>query len=251
MKKSLSIVLVLLLLAFGFSAMAEGANITDNFNDLNTAFDKSAGWQVDKSDAAVGSMINKCGNNEIQYVTYKLDNIRDFKLDILSFVSDMSMPKADVKIYLSKDNVAWEQIKFTLDKPERVSQSWRVFAARPANPIPEGYSYIKFELQELGIDELPNCFVTAFRSVEVSSKAPVTTETPTVSAETTTEATQEKTDATVEPTVSAGTVEPASPTSPEGTTNDSSPVIWIVFGVVAVLIVGGVTAFVVYKKKHS
>ena len=134
---------------------------------MKYTYESSDGWQVDKTIRTIGSMLNKNANNDIQYITYKCDDLKSFKLYVTSFISDISIPKADVCAYVSSDNVEWTQIKVAFVKPKTVAQGWRLFEAVPTKVLPEGTKYIKFELQVLNIEDLGNCFVTGFQKVEL------------------------------------------------------------------------------------
>lgn len=177
MKKQFAIITVILICftLFTMSANAVEPIFTDNLDDLSNTFEYSDGWQTDKTIKTIGSMLNKNANNDIQYITYKCDGVKSFKLYVTSFISDVSIPKADVYAYVSADNVEWSQIKVAFVKPKTVAQGWRLFEAIPVNTLPEGTNYVKFELQVLNIDDLANCFVTGFQKVELFTQADETT----------------------------------------------------------------------------
>lgn len=169
MKKRIAILFSVLICFTLFSLTANAAEpvFTDNLDDLKYTYESSDGWQVDKTIRTIGSMLNKNANNDIQYITYKCDDLKSFKLYVTSFISDISIPKADVCAYVSSDNVEWTQIKVAFVKPKTVAQGWRLFEAVPTKVLPEGTKYIKFELQVLNIEDLGNCFVTGFQKVEL------------------------------------------------------------------------------------
>ena len=169
MKKRIAIIFSVLICFTLFSLTANAAEpvFTDNLDDLKYTYESSDGWQVDKTIRTIGSMLNKNANNDIQYITYKCDDLKSFKLYVTSFISDISIPKADVCAYVSSDNVEWTQIKVAFVKPKTVAQGWRLFEAVPTKVLPEGTKYIKFELQVLNIEDLGNCFVTGFQKVEL------------------------------------------------------------------------------------
>lgn len=169
MKKRIAIIFSVLICftLFSLTANATEPVFTDNLDDLKYTYESSDGWQVDKTIRTIGSMLNKNANNDIQYITYKCDDLKSFKLYVTSFISDISIPKADVCAYVSSDNVEWTQIKVAFVKPKTVAQGWRLFEAVPTKVLPEGTKYIKFELQVLNIEDLGNCFVTGFQKVEL------------------------------------------------------------------------------------
>lgn len=169
MKKRIAIIFSVLICftLFSLTANATEPVFTDDLDDLKYTYESSDGWQVDKTIRTIGSMLNKNANNDIQYITYKCDDLKSFKLYVTSFISDISIPKADVCAYVSSDNVEWTQIKVAFVKPKTVAQGWRLFEAVPTKVLPEGTKYIKFELQVLNIEDLGNCFVTGFQKVEL------------------------------------------------------------------------------------
>ena len=169
MKKRIAIIFSVLICftLFSLTANATEPVFTDNLDDLKYTYDSSDAWQVDKTRSTIGRMLNKNANNDIQYITYKCDDLKSFKLYVTSFISDISIPKADVCAYVSSDNVEWTQIKVAFVKPKTVAQGWRLFEAVPTKVLPEGTKYIKFELQVLNIEDLGNCFVTGFQKVEL------------------------------------------------------------------------------------
>ena len=131
MKKRIAIIFSVLICftLFSLTANATEPVFTDNLDDLKYTYESSDGWQVDKTIRTIGSMLNKNANNDIQYITYKCDDLKSFKLYVTSFISDISIPKADVCAYVSSDNVEWTQIKVAFVKPKTVAQGWRLFEA--------------------------------------------------------------------------------------------------------------------------
>lgn len=157
-------------------------SIHDDLADWSKVFDKSGGWQLDASDKSLGTVINKMGNNDVQYITYKLNNIGSFSFTACSF-SSFSDVKKDFKVYVSADNKTWKEVAVTAVKG-KTTGSWTMYTLSAEN-IADGMNYLKIELQALEIDETANCFVTGIDRVDVySSKKlgsnPATGEVPAV-----------------------------------------------------------------------
>jgi|GEM_PF-4146130 len=247
-KKFTSLFFCLLLLGSLCMVSAAEPTITDELGNLDKPVDKSDGWQLDASLTLIGSWINKMGNNDVQYVTYKMDNIKDFTLTIVSYVSEMSRPKSDVKIYLSKDGSDWNEIKFSVSKATEVSAEWSTYEITPSKSIGDGISYVKFELQVLSIASVANCYVTGFKKVElfntVQEAAPTVSSEPAVSRPTTGQITPSKAPATAQ-TASATAQKYVSAKS------GSNTLIWVVVGGFLLLIAVNVTGYVLVLKKKK
>ena len=147
-------------------------HIHDDLDDWTNVFEKSDGWQIDKSNAALGSVINKMGNNDPQHITYMMNKIGSFSASVCSYSSFSEVSK-DFKVYISNDNKTWKQVPYQSAVGE-VKGAWTLYTISARN-FPESTKYLKLELQPLGIDNLTNCWVTGIASVDVfASKNPST-----------------------------------------------------------------------------
>jgi|GEM_PF-2673035 len=144
-----------------------GETFTDELNDWQLVHDKSDGWQIDGTQAALGVVINKSNNNDGQYITYKTEGLTGFRIEAVQF-SAMSDPWRDIKAYVSEDGQSWQETFLHVSFPHVNSllTDWS-HVTLSAYGLPEDLRYLKIEMQPLRINSTANCWVTGIASVDI------------------------------------------------------------------------------------
>lgn len=246
------------ILAVEVTANAEEVTVVDELENFDKVSSKSDGWQVDPNDEEAGAMINKTGNNEVQYIAYKLNEISDFKLDILCFnlglESDMCRPEEDIKVYISVDEFDWTEIEYKVSEPIKSNDRWTIYQLTPKTEVPKGNAFIKFELQKLNITDNASCYYTSITKAEISGTS--VSEESVVSAESDDINSEESIDANSnnqsENTVNNTLSSELSDDNSKDEDEKSDYTVWyIIGGICVVLIVGSTIYFNVKKKKDD
>ena len=123
--------------------------ISDKFDNFEKIFDRTDLWQLDKTNKELGNQLNKLSNNEVLFITYKLNGLKSFAIKANSF-KVMSDVKKDIKVYVSSDNKNWKPVNLKYLDGKTVGD-WTqkyLYAENIANDI----NYLKIEMQKLDID---------------------------------------------------------------------------------------------------
>ena len=144
--------------------------ISDKFDNFEKIFDRTDLWQLDKTNKELGNQLNKLSNNEVLFITYKLNGLKSFAIKANSF-KVMSDVKKDIKVYVSSDNKNWKPVnlKYLYGKTIGDWTQKYLYAENIANDI----NYLKIEMQKLDIDAIANCFVTSLASVDISKNVKI------------------------------------------------------------------------------
>ena len=122
---------------------------THFIDNMDTKFEliaeKSDGWQKEYNKEVEKSLYSRNNNEKDVYIIWKVDGyIRDFALDIMS-VHDGGMPVDELEIYVSKDGVTWEKLRWDMSEPvpDPGTAYWDDITITNHKCIGGDYSYLK------------------------------------------------------------------------------------------------------------
>ena len=122
---------------------------THFIDPMDSAFEliaeKSDGWQKEYNKEVEKSLYSRNNNEKDVYIIWKVDGyIRDFALDIMS-VHDGGMPVNELEIYVSKDGVTWEKLRWDMTEPvpDPGTAYWDDITITNHKCIGGDYSYLK------------------------------------------------------------------------------------------------------------
>ena len=108
-------------------------------------YEKSDGWQKEYNKEVEKSLYSRNNNDKDVYIIWKVDGyIRDFALDIMS-VHDGGMPVDELEIYVSKDGITWEKLRWDMSEPipDPGTAYWDDITITNHKCIGGDYSYLK------------------------------------------------------------------------------------------------------------
>jgi|GEM_PF-2463780 len=145
--------------------------ITDELGNWSNVYEKSNGWQFDATIPQFNTVINKAGNNDVQYITYKVNGVQGFRITGYQW-NVMSDFAADIKAYVSDDNGindAWQEVNLAATAPVHTGIENFSEVTLSAAYIEGAPTYLKIEMQELDINDVINCWVTSIERVEIDT----------------------------------------------------------------------------------
>jgi hypothetical protein len=136
----------LIILAHTGFASATAAPFTDELGDFSKIYEKSDNWQV--ADGFADKTAIRRAKNTEGFITYKIEGVTDFNLELYCVPNDMVIKNDDVDVYTSKEGKTWETVfvsKGALSEVPGVSwNAWKQTNLYNYSKLPVGTKYIKF-----------------------------------------------------------------------------------------------------------
>jgi hypothetical protein len=130
------------------SAAPDTPFILDELGDFSKIHEKSGNWQVGDGFESADKTVIKRSNNTEGFITYLVEGVTDFNLDLYCVPNDMVIKNDDVDVYASTDGKTWEKVfvcKGALaDVPGVSWNAWKQTNLYNYSKLPVGSKYIKF-----------------------------------------------------------------------------------------------------------